>query len=254
MDWIYWLLIGPVLVVALLYVAGFAGAGVAVIRAGSAQRPGRRRLLVWGLGGVIAFAPALLLKAQDHRMAREAEARQAGLAALPRVDITRQRPRRVLFVGVIDELEARIAKAHGLRRFADSEAERLQQAYRRQRSAESCHRRHPPGAVMRGTRIPVCRDVPADSLSEVLGLRETILVVVSGRSVSQRQSRVSVGPMYELRLVGPHRDDLVDYYEQTMIRQPASVLRPFSSGWRLKAGERGRRLDDFVADALEGAA
>ena len=245
----YWLLIGPLVLIAVLYVLGFFTAG-AIVAGGARRARPRQKSVFLVLGLLIAVAPWLHLKWMDARELARAEARLNRLAELERIDLKGRIPDRILVSGrSASPLLMKAAARYGLRPYAEDEAARLSAAYGRYRANEYCLRTD-PDAMIPGTAIRRCKPLES-SIQEALELREPILVFAHDNSTSYRQSNTYVGAMYELRLITAREDRLVDYYEELSVNAPFSPIRPFGSGWRKATNERPMRPEDFLIRALE---
>ncbi len=256
-NWMFWILVAPVLLLMLLYYLGFLSAGIGVFRrALRARSPGQKIALVV-MAGLVAFAPFLWTQYQHKQADFQADQRAQELAAIPRVDLSTQarpggRALKFVTVGTFSEADITfITGQHRLRAYSPEEQKRLSTAYRNYRAAVFCHS-HSSGKMMSSkVKIPICKDLP-DSVQVALDLKEPTLFLINGRATSYRVSNVSVGDMYEARLITPTKDALVDYYEEKFVERPPGITNPFSSGYKLVPNQPRFSRRDFLTRALAG--
>ncbi len=250
----FWILVFPVLLLMLLYYLGFLSIGIRTISSGAKSKRPRRKLQTLLLGIVIILFPFLLIKAQHIRADQKADQRAEQLAAIERVNLVGNMPRKFVTVGNFsDDDIAFIKRQYRIGTYPKTEAERLAAAYRHYRRTEFCHT-HSSGKMMSSKiKIPICKDLP-DSIQTALDLREPTLFFAEGSNTSYRVSNTSVGKMYEARLITKTRDRLVDYYEERFVERPAGITNPYSSGFKRVPNQPRFSRRDFIQRAMEGAA
>lgn len=252
-DGMLWFLVLPVLVLAILYYLGFLTIGLSFVVSGfRSSNPGRRAILVLiGLG--VVSAPFIFSKIQRLIAERNADTLQQEIAGLDRIDLAGRLPEKFVTVGRYHQSDIDfIGRRYGMSQFAKQENDRLKTAYRRYRKAEFCHKYLYKKKMAPNINISNCRDLPA-SIQAALNIQEPILFFVEGSATSYRRSNVIIGKMYEVRLVTPQEDLLVDYYEQRTVDDPASIINPYSSGRRLDWRDKPPTKQEFVEAALQGA-
>ncbi|MFN7165265.1 MAG: hypothetical protein ACK4P2_10660 [Hyphomonas sp.] len=249
----YWFLTVPPLILLILYYLAFLAGGAGfLVAAFRSTCPGRRiAFSLVGLG--ILIAPFAADFGQKRAARHSAAERAQQLASLERTDLAGKLPRKLVTVGNYSEADISFIKTqYGMSQFPPEENERLSSAYRHYRSQEFC-KRHSAGKMMSPEiNIPVCKEIPG-TVQEALGLREPVLVLAEGFSTSLRRSNTHLGDIYEIRLVTPEEDVLVDYFEEETLDDPASIINPYSSGQRLKPGQKILTRKEFIEAALEGA-
>jgi len=251
-NWMFWLLVFPVLLVAILYYLGFLTAGLSFIGATFKRGAPKRNLLVLFIGLLIAAAPFIASKIQRIQAERQADLWQAEIANFERVNLRGRMPKKIVIMNSAREARLLpIAAKYGLRPFDDAEAGRLRSAYRQYRRNAYCHS-HSSGKMMSDKiQIPVCKPLP-ESLQNVLNLREPVLFFAEDSATSYRRTNILMGDKYELRLVTPRQDLLVDYFEQRTLKKPIGITNPFGSGWILDHTHKPPRDEVFLESALRG--
>lgn len=248
-----WLLTGPPLVLLILYYAAFLAGGLGFfVAAFRSTRPGLRIIfLVAGIGVIIApFAANFVQQAIAEQ---GAASRQQQLASMDRTDLSGKLPRKFVTVGNYSAADITFIKTrYGMSQFPPEEDARLASVYRHYRSQAFCHTHSSGETLAPGIRIPVCKPIP-DTIQEALEIKEPVLFFADGFSTSHRRSNTLVGDMYEVRLITPTEDLLVEYFEQTTLDTPPSVINPYSSGQELKSGAIAPTRREFIQAALEGA-
>lgn len=101
-------------------------------------------------------------------------------------------------------------------------------------------------------QIPICKDLPP-SIHVAVNIKEPVLFFAEGSKTSYLMSNTRVGNMYEIRLITPTEDLLVDYYEDRILERPAGITNPFSSGYERDPDAPRLHIIDFIKRALEGA-
>lgn len=252
-DEMLWILVFPVLVVAILYYLGFLTIGLSFVVSGlKSGNRGRRAILVL-IGVGVVSAPFVISKIQRLIAERKADTVQQEIAGLERIDLQGRLPEKFVTVGRYHESDIEfIQRRYGMSQFAKRENDRLRAAYRNFRKAEFCHKYLYKKKIAPNINISNCRDLPA-SIQAALDITEPVLFFVEGSSTSYRRSNIIMGKMYEVRLVTPQEDLLVDYYEQRTVDDPASITNPYSSGRRLDRRDKPPTKQEFVEAALQGA-
>ena len=252
-SWAFWLLVFPVLLVAALYYLGFLTAGLSFVKSAfKSKNPGRKlALLVMGFG--IISTPFLLTKYQHVQAGKKADQRAEQLANMERVDLAGRYPKKFVTVGGYQKTHIDLIKKESrMRQFPQAENDRLARAYRLYRRAEFCHSHSAGKTLSSNTKVPACRELP-ESIHAALNIKEPVLFFVEGSSTSFLQSNTRVGNMYELRLVTPTQDLLVDYYEDRLLDRPAGISNPYSSGYKRDPDAPRLHIIDFIKRNLEGA-
>lgn len=249
---IFWILVFPMLVIGALYYLGFFAAGGALLARTTKTKKGATRIALAAGGlAVMAFPFALNLAISTYAQ-WQADARQAYLAGLERVSLKGRMPRHYVAVGPLNAAAHTVLRAHyGLNPYPDAEDKRLTEAYRRYRRYEFCER-HSRGEYIKGTRIPLCRKA-APTLHAALNLKEPTLFIARDANTSLRQSRTIAGEIYEIRLITPREDLLVDYYEERTVKGYPSIINPYASDVRLASDGRPPTMAEFLRAALERA-
>jgi len=248
----FWILVFPVLLVAVLYFLSYLVLGTGMVIAGSESRRGIRRVALILIGTCVVATPFALEFHLETQAQRRADERQAELAALERTSLEGRLPARYIALNALVPAEIEIIEQrHGLRRFDEGKEARLRAAYRQFRKAEFCNR-HFAGQTMPGTALSVCRPLPA-SLHDAMATDEAFLVIATDHDTSLRQSNTVVGKMYEIRLITPQEDLLIDYFEERTVLRPPGITNPFSSGVRLASDGRPPHRAEFIRAALKGA-
>ena len=252
-NWMFWLLVFPVLAAAFLYFLGVFTIGSGLVVAGlKSARSGRKAILVVIGIGVIA-APFIAMKIQSLVAQQEADAVQEQLAALERIGLQGRLPQRFVTVGSYGKADTDfIQKRYGLRQFSDPEDVRLREAYSSYRKTSFCHKFLYKEKMAPNINIPNCRS-PPESIQAALNIEEPVLFFVEGASTSYRRSNVIVGTMYEIRLVTKNEDLLVDYYEQRMLDDPAGITNPYTSGRKVDSDDKPPTQREFIEAAMQGA-
>ena len=252
-SWAFWLLVFPVLLVAALYYLGFLTAGLSFVKSAfTSKNPGRQfAFLFIGIG--IMSTPFLLTKFQHVQADKRADQRAERLANLERIDLAGRYPKWFVTVGGYQKTHIDLIKQESrMRQFPQAENDRLASAYRLYRQAEFCHSHSAGKTLSRKVKIPICRDLP-ESIHAALSIKEPVLFFVKGASTSYLMSNTHVGNMYEVRLVTPTQDLLVDYYEDRILERPAGITNPFSSGYTRDPDAPRLHIIDFIKRNLEGA-
>lgn len=245
-------MVAPVLVAAILTYLGILVVGLGTIQAAfKSAHPVFRTVLIF-VGLLVILSPFLFHAGMDMRAQQRADAHQAKLSELERVDLAGRLPRSFVAVGsfrseLIDFIRAR----YRLRTYPEAENQRLVDAYRAYRRAELCNRRF-GGEMMPGTKLPKCKPLP-DSVQSALGLHEPILVFAEGFNTSMREDNVLAGKIYEVRLITPQKDLLVAYYEERTVEETISIFNPYASGRSNASDERPPALKAFIETAMQGA-
>ena len=249
---LFWWLVAPALVAAILTYLGIFFVCLGTILAGyRSARPFVKGAL-FSVGILVILSPLLFHAGMEMRAQHKADVRQADLAEMERVDLAGRLPERFIAVGnfrpeLIDFIEAR----YPLSRYPQAQNKRLQAAYRAFRRAERCHRGL-AGTMMPGTKIPMCKSLP-DNVQNALGLREPILVFAEGRDTSLREDNIIAGRIYEIRLITQQEDLLVDHFEERTIEGTPSVFNPYASRRRKASNEQPPSLKAFIETAMQGA-
>ncbi|WP_371396181.1 hypothetical protein [Fretibacter rubidus] len=251
-NWAFWILVFPMLVIAILYYLGFLTVGLSFVFSAFKSRNlvGKFILLVTGIG--VISLPLLAIKFQDHQADRKADKRQEYLANLEKVSLNSRLPRKFVTVGRFSKPDIDfIKRQYRIGQYTQTETDRLARAYRLYRKAQFCHT-HSSGKTLPGTQLTICRDLP-DSIQAALQIKEPILFFAEGSNTSLRTSNKIVGNMYEVRLVTRSDDLLVAYYEDRTLERPAGITNPFSSS--LKRDPDAERLSkrDFIQNAFKTA-
>lgn len=251
-DGLFWWLVFPSLAAAALVILALLAVGIVAIRAGLRSASWRTKTLLLAAGALVIASPILYHAGMDLRAQHKADQRQARLAEMERADLAERLPGKFIAVGDFrPELIDFIRTRYQLSSFPAAENTRLEAAYRAYRSAERCHRRF-PGEMMPGTKLPKCRRLP-DSVQSALGLHEPILVFAEGRDTSMREDNFIAGQIYEIRLITPHEDLLVDYFEERTVTGTPSIFFPWAPGRLRDADNPAPPLRDFIEAALKGA-
>lgn len=260
MEFGWWILLLPLLVAFILYYLFFFVIGSRFLKTGFKAR--KAVLVFIGIG--VMTAPFTIQKIRDFKAQQKANDVYEYLASLERTSLEGRLPRKYVTVGSFTNANIKlIQNQYGLRPFPEAENNRLKAAYRNYRKAEFCHKyTYDRVAAYREkfqprNKLPICRPLP-DSLQDALNIKQPVLFFVEGSSTSYRRSNVMIGKKYEIRLVTPREDLLVEYFEEREIDSPAGVTNPLSSGRKLDS----RKLDkqeptptqqEFIQNALENA-
>lgn len=248
----FWILVFPALAAAALVWLALLAVGVGVMRAARRSSNPVLKTALLAAGLAVIASPILYHIGLDRLAQREADRRAADLARLPRVDLAGRLPKRFIAVGdFAPDLLAFIETEYRIGRFPEDEEKRLVDAYRLYRSAERCNRRF-AGETQPGTKLPKCRTLP-QSLQQALALREPILVFAEGRHTSMREDNVLAGEIYEIRLVTPQEDLLVDYFEERTVEDFPSLFNPYAAKRRNAASAAPPTLKAFIETAMEEA-
>lgn len=249
---LFWWMVAPVLAAALLTYVAILFVGLGAIQAAyrSVNPLLKGALFLLGLG--VILSPVLFHFAVDLRAQNKADARQASLVQMERVDLAGRLPARFVAVGnfrpeLIDVIETR----YRLSRYPETENRRLQASYRAFRRAERCHRLF-AGKMMSGTKIPVCKPLPS-TIQLAMGLRDPVLVFAEGRDTSMREDNIIAGKIYEIRLITPQEDLLVDYFEERTVEDTPSVFNPYASRRRNASDKQPQTLEAFIETAMQRA-
>lgn len=248
----FWILVFPLLLLAVLYFLGFLTIGSTFVSTAFKAKGllSKTMFLVIGIG-VISF-PIIAIKVQHIQADRKADQRHERLSNIERINLKGRMPRRFVTVGNYSKSDTDfISKRYRIGQYPQEEAQRLSAAYRAYRRVEYCHS-HSSGKTLRGTQIPICRDLPV-SIQAALDIKEPILFFAEGASTSYRISNTFVGNMFEIRLVTHSEDLLVDYYEDRFLERPAGITNPFTSGFTLDPNGQQVSRKDFIERALDGA-
>jgi hypothetical protein len=248
-----WLLIGPLFVLLILFYLTFFAGGMGFVVAAFRSATFARKIIFLLLGLGVIFAPFAGNLVQRTFAEQNATKRQEQLAGMDRTDLAGKLPRKFVTVGNYSEADmAFIRTQYRMSQFPPDENDRLAAVYRHFRAQEYCLSHSSGKTLAPGIDIPICKDIP-DTIQEALGIGEPVLFFAEGSSTSYRRSNILVGAIYEVRLITPAEDLLVDYFEQTTIDAPASIMNPYSSGQRLKPDEKPPTRREFIQAALEGA-
>jgi len=251
-NWAFWILVFPMLLIAILYYLGFLTVGLGFVSSAFKSRNFIRKFFLLFIGiGVISF-PFLAIKLQHFQADRKADQRQEYIDNLERVSLNGRLPRKFVTVGIFSKPDIDfIKRQYRIGQYTQTETDRLARAYQLYRKAQFCHT-HSSGKTLPGTQIPICRDLP-ESIQAVLEIKEPILFFAEGSNTSLRTSNTFVGNIYEARLVTRSEDLLIDYYEDRTLERPAGITNPYSSG--LKRDPNAEKLSrrDFIQKALKGA-
>lgn len=248
----FWILVFPLLLVAILYYLGFLSVGLGFVATAfrSRGRVGKTIFLTIGLG-VISF-PFLALKFQHFNADRKADQRQEQVAKLERISLAGRMPKKFITVGRYQQSHIDLIKKKSrMVQFPQAENDRLAKAYRQYKRAEFCHSHSAGKTLSPKIKIPICRDLP-DSIHAVLKLKEPVLIFAEGSNTSFLQSNTLVGKKYELRLITPTEDYLVDYYEDRTLEKAAGITNPFSSGYARDPDAPKLHIIDFIKRNLDG--
>ena len=248
----FWLLVFPVLLVMALYYLGFLTAGLSFVKSAFKSRnPGRKfALLVMGIS--IISAPFLLTKFQHAQADKKADQRAEQIANLERINLAGRHPKWFVTVGGYQKTHIDLIKKESrMQQFPQAENDRLARAYRLYRRAEFCHSHSAGKTLSSNVKIPICRDLP-ESIQAVLNIKEPVLFFVEGASTSYLLSNTRVGNMFEVRLVTPTQDLLVDYYEDRVLERPTGITNPYSSGYKRDPDAHRLHIIEFIKKNLEG--
>lgn len=249
---LFWLLVFPVLVAAILAFLGILVFGLGTIRVAfkSTNLAVRTFLIIAGI--LVIASPVLYHLGMDGRAQHRADERQIYLEQLERTTLAGQLPRRFIAVGNFrPETIDFIRSQYRISTFYKDENERLVEAYRLYRRAELCHRRFGDKTVS-GTALQQCRPL-ADSVQAALGLKEPILVFAEGRHTSLREDNVTAGKMYEIRLITQQNDLLVDYFEERTVEGTPTIFNPYTPKRRRASNERPPTVQAFIETAMREA-
>lgn len=249
---LFWWLVAPALVAAIVTYLGILFVGLGTIVAAYRSAHPLVKGALYSVGILLISSPLLFHAGMEMRAQHKADVRQADLIGMERVDLAGRLPARFIAVGsfrpeLIDFIEAR----YRLSRYPQAENKRLVGAYRAYRRAERCHRVL-AGEMMPGTKIPVCKALP-DKVQSALGLREHLLVFAEGRDASLREGNTIAGRIYEIRLITPQEDLLVDYFEERTVEGTPSVFNPYASWRRNASNEQAPSLKAFIETAMQRA-
>ena len=251
-DGLFWLLVFPVLLAAILALLGILVVGLGTIRVAFKSTNLAVRTLLIIVGILVIASPALYHLGMEGRAQNRADQRLIHLEQLERTNLAGQLPRRFIAVGNFrPELIDFIRSQYRISTFYEDENERLVEAYRLYRRAELCHRRFGDKTVP-GTALQQCRPL-ADSVQAALRLREPILVFVEGRHTSLREDNVTAGKMYEIRLITQQNDLLVDYFEERTVEGAPTIFNPYTPKRRRASKERPPTLQEFIETAMREA-
>lgn len=251
-DGLFWLLVFPILVTAILALMVILVVGLGTIRAAlkSTNAAVKTVLLIAGL--LVIASPVLYHWGMEQHVQGRADQRQTYLDNLERISLAGALPRRFIAVGNFrPELTAHIRSQYRLMSFPEVQEERMVEAYRLYRRAELCHRRF-GDEVVPGTALSKCRPL-AVSVQSALNLNEPILVFAEGRHTSLREDNVSAGKMYEIRLITPKQDMLVDYFEERTVKGTPSIFNPYAPERRRASRQRAPTLREFIEGAMHEA-
>lgn len=255
MDFGWWIILLPVLVAFVLYYLFFFVIGAGLLGSGVKSR--KLFPILIGLG--VVTAPFTLQKLRELKAEQKADAVYEQLAALERTSLKGRLPRKFVAVGNLSDSDVNfIRNRYGLTPFPEAENDRLKAAYRTYRKTEYCYKyiyerqlayreKHQPW-----NKLPICKPLP-DSLQAALKIKEPVLFFVEGSAISYRRSNISIGEKYEIRLVTPREDLLVEYYEQREVDDPKGVTNSFSSGRKLDTQEPPLRMREFIQTAMKDA-
>jgi len=247
----FWILVFPLLLIALFYYLGFLTIGLSFISSAFKSRGpiGKSLLLTIGVG-IIAF-PFLAIKVQHLNADMKADQRQEQLANLERVSLANRVPRKFVTVGGYQPSHIDLIKKQSrMTQFSQDENIRLANAYRQYKRTEYCHSHSAGKTLSPKIQIPICRDLP-DSIQAALNIKEPVLFFAEGSNTSFLTSNTRVGNMYELRLITPTEDLLIDYYEDRTLERPAGISNPFSSGYRRDPNSPKLHIIDFIKRNLD---
>lgn len=248
----FWILVFPALAAAVLVWLALLVVGLGVIRAARRSSNPVLRAALLSAGLAVIASPVLYHTGLDRLAQQKADRRAADLSRLERVDLAGRLPKRFIAVGDFrPELLSFIEAEYRISRFPENEETRLIDAYRLFRSAERCNRRF-AGETQPGTKLSKCR-APPESLQRALALRESVLVFAEGRHTSMRDDNVLSGEIYEIRLITPQEDLLVDYFEERTVEDFPSIFNPYAARRRNAADEAPPTLKAFIETAMEEA-
>lgn len=247
----FWILVFPLLLVAVLYYLGFLSVGLGIVATAFKSKGVVGKTILLTIGLCIISFPFLAIKFQHFSADRKADQRQEELAKLERISLTGRMPRKFVTVGRYHQSHIDLIKKESrMVQFPQAENDRLAKAYRQYRRAEFCHSHSAGKTLSPKINIPICRDLP-DSIHAVLKLKEPVLVFAEGSNTSFLQSNTHVGKKYELRLITPTDDYLVDYYENRTLERPAGITTPFSSGYARDSDAPKLHIIDFIQRNLD---
>lgn len=251
-DGLFWLLVFPILAMAVLTFVVILAVGLGTIRAAlkSTNTAVKSMLLIAGL--LVIASPVVYHWGMEQRAQGNADQRQTYLESLERISLVGILPRRFIAVGNFrPELIAHIRSQYQLMPFPEVQDEQMVEAYRLYRRAELCHRLFGNETVP-GTALSKCRSL-AVSVQSALNLKEPILVFAEGRHTSLREDNVSAGKMYEIRLITPDQDFLVDYFEERTVNGNPSIFNPYAPERHRASNQRPPTLHEFIEDAMHEA-
>ncbi len=249
---LFWWIVVPMLVAAAITYLAIAAVGLGVIVAAYRSLNPMLSAALMAAGVLVIASPALYHMGMEWHAQSQADVRQVDLERLERTELAGRLPRRFIAVGdFTPELISAVEIRHDLRRFSEAENKRLVDAYRAYRKAERCHRLF-GGETVPGTKLPKCKPLPA-SIQTALALREPVLVFASGRDTSLRQDNIMAGEIYEIRLITPQDDRLVDYFEERTVKGTPSIFNPYAPPRRLDDDAPAPTLEAFIDSALQNA-
>ena len=83
-----------------------------------------------------------------------------------------------------------------------------------------------------------------------LGKTVRVLVFAEGRHTSMRDDNVLSGEIYEIRLITPQEDLLVDYFEERTVEDFPSIFNPYAARRRNAADEAPPTHKAFIEKAM----
>ena len=252
-NWMFWLLVFPVLLVAILYGLGFVTVGSTVAAKGVKSSNPRRKIILILIGLAIITAPLTLLKIKHFIAGKKADAVYKELAALERIDMKGRLPKKFVAVGNFMPRDIQFIKTrYGMSLFPERENDRLEAAYRRYRKTMYCHKYLYKERMAPNVNRSNCRDLPS-SIQAALNIKEPVLFFAEGSNTSLRRSNIFIGEKYEIRLVTLKDDLLVEYFEEREVDDPKDLLNPYSSGRKRDSKENPPTMREFIEASLHGA-
>lgn len=251
-DGLFWWIVLPMMVAALVVYLAILAVGAGTIRIALKSTRLTTRALLLAMGLSVIASPILYHIGMDALAGQRADRRQEELAGQERIDLAGRLPRQFITVGNFrPELVDFIASQYGIGMFPEAENARLVEAYRLHRRAQLCRRRF-GGESVPGTALPKCRST-AVSAQAALNISEPVLVFAEGRHTSLREDNVIAGAIYEIRLVTPREDLLVAYFEERTVKGTVSVFNPYAPPRRRASQELVPTLKEFIETAMQGA-
>lgn len=252
-NWIFWLLVFPVLLVAILYVLGFITVGSSVVAKGVESKNPSHKIILILIGLAIITAPFTSLKIKRVIVGKKADIVYEQLAALERIDLKGRLPKKFVTVGNFLPRDIEFIKSrYRMSLFPEPENERLKAAYRSYRKTAYCHKYHYKERIASNLNLSNCRELPA-SIQSALNIKEPVLFIAEGSNTSLRRSNIFTGEKYEIRLVTLSEDLLVEYFEEREVDNPKGLLNPYSSWRKRDSKEKPQTMREFIESALQSA-